>query len=139
MSTGQCSRCRATYGCLCQGPLTATTNGAFLDPHAEVMRLRAALDEANAEVERLREIINRQKVTADERLALKRDRRALRTRRRLIAERDRALTAVQRVEALCDEVDDKDRRQEWHDCAPCLVKTDRVRAALAPQNNGGSE
>jgi hypothetical protein len=144
-------RDRAEIEADCREPsvICCATHARLLD---DVPALLAALDEANTEIERLQARIDGQawEDLQAENQRLRRalaghlfDRESLNTREairsELIIQGFEAEAAVQRVEALCDEVDGKDRTQEWHDCAPCLVKTDRIRAALAPQDNGDSE
>jgi hypothetical protein len=66
MSTGQCSRCRATYACICSGPQSTGANyrtaydpmGALQsvvhEQSEQIRSLLAALDEALAAVQRIR-------------------------------------------------------------------------------------
>jgi hypothetical protein len=71
MSTGQCPRCRATYGCVCSGPQATGANyqtaydpmgalqSVIREQSEQIRSLLAALSAADADRQRIRDELDR--------------------------------------------------------------------------------
>jgi hypothetical protein len=126
-------RDRAEIEADCREPsvICCATHARLLD---DVPALLAALDEANADRQRL--AAENERISGAWRQVILREQRSDNAHdydiRQIEAERDRALAAIQRVEALCD---------KWASGGNWDVQIAEadIHAALAGPQNGGSE